>query len=485
MDKLKDMIKEKSSAFVKILRALVFVAVIFMLVVRSYEVLSWKDTFGDYMSSTNQLYSTDENLMDVVFVGSSHCYCGINPAVLWEDNGISAFNMATSGQDKDSSYHYLMETLKTQSPKVVFVELWGLTFDEHLIEGNVHRNMMGMTNSQNSFALIDKYVEDEEMQNAYKMKWPIIHTRYKELDRFDFIQYDFSVYGRGADINYMAAYAYYPTEAVAYIEADELSQTNKKWVDDLHQLSIEEEFELVFFLAPSILSVEEQGQVNAVRDYAAEREIPFFDYNQYIADIGLEHYGDFIDNYHLNAYGAEKLTRYIGNYLTANYQLEDHRGDEAYALWDKDLERFKQLKEINRLKSATNIRNYISILNEMDNITWFVTFEGNYKDSDLGLEKVAKQLGLSDEQYEAGGTYAFIEGKLFKVMDNMSTQVYIYELNEYDSFKVENMALTQGIKSNKSDIMFNVEPMGTVDDGLQFVVYDHITGQVVSTPGYY
>ncbi len=485
MEQDKDIRKKLPNNFIKALRIIVFAVVIFTLVVRSYEVLSWKDTFGDYMSSTNQLYSTDENLMDVVFVGSSHCYCGINPAVLWEDSGISAFNMATSGQDKDSSYYYLVETLKTQSPQIVFVELWGLTFDEHLIEGNIHRNMMGMKNSENAFALIDEYIDDEEMQTAYKMKWPIIHTRYKELDRYDFIQYDLSVYGRGSDINYTATYATYPTDAVAYMEADELSKTNREWVEDLYQLSIEHDFELVFFLAPSVLSVEEQGQVNAVRDYAAEKGIDFFDFNRLIAEIGLEHYGDFIDNYHLNAYGSEKLTRYIGKYLTANYQLIDHRGDEAYALWDEDLIRFKQLKEINRLKSATSIRNYINILSQMENVTWFVTFEGNYQESALELDKAAKLLGLSEEQYKEGGTYAFIDGKFRKIMNNTSTDVFVYELNEYDSFKVENMVLTQGAKSNKADIMYNVEPMGTVEDGIQFVVYDHITGQVVSTPGYY
>ena len=484
MDKLKDRMNGTFSAFIKILRILVFVAIIFGLVVRSYEVLSWKDTFGDYMSSTNQLYSTEDDLMEVVFVGSSHCYCGINPAVLWDEKGIPAFNMATSGQDKDSSYHYLIETLKTQSPKIVFVELWGLTFEEHLIEGNIHRNMMGMKNSENAFALIDTYVQDEEMQNAYKMKWPIIHTRYKELDRFDFVQYDLSVYGRGADINYMPGAANYPAEAVAAVTTDELTESNKKWVDNLYQLSIDEGFELVFFLTPTVLSVKEQGQVNAVRAYAADKGIDFFDFNQNIAEIGIQHFGDFIDDYHLNAYGAEKLTHYIGKYLTSNYSFEDHRGDEAYALWDKDVKRFKQLKEISHLKAATNIRNYISTLNEMDDITWFVSFEGNYQESALGLDKVAKQLGLSDEQYQAGGTYACIDGVLYKIMDNESTEVYVHEINEYDSFKVENMALTQGSKSNKADIMFNMEPMGTVEDGVQFVVYDNITGEIVSTPGY-
>ena len=320
---------------------------------------------------------------------------------------------------------------------------------------------------------------------AYKMKWPMIHTRYKELDRYDFIQYDFSVYGRGSDLVYDTVYAAYPADAVAYEEADKLTPTNKKWIEDLYALSQEEGFELVFFLAPTVLSVEEQGQVNAVRDFAAENGLDFFDFNRFISEIGINHYGDFFDNYHLNGYGAEKLTRYIGEYLTANYELTDHRGDETYALWEKDYTRFKQEKAIAGLKTAPSISIYISMLNQMEDVTWFVTFEGDYQKSTLELDKVAKQLGLSEEQYQEGGTYACIDGKLRRIMDNSSSDVFVYEVNEYDSFKVENMSLTQGSKSNKSDIMFNVEPMGTVEDGIQFVVYDHITGEVVSTPGYF
>ena len=69
-----------------------------------YDVLRWKDTTGGYLSSIDQLYNTDEGLIDLVFMGSSHCYYGIYPELLWEEKGIAGFDLAVSAQDKDSTY---------------------------------------------------------------------------------------------------------------------------------------------------------------------------------------------------------------------------------------------------------------------------------------------------------------------------------------------------------------------------------------------
>ena len=96
----------------KVIRGIAFLIIAVMVIIQVFSVLKWKDTNGDYLSSTRQLYATEKDLMDIVFMGSSHCYCGICPDVLWGNYGISAFNMTTSGQDKISSYHLLKETLK-------------------------------------------------------------------------------------------------------------------------------------------------------------------------------------------------------------------------------------------------------------------------------------------------------------------------------------------------------------------------------------
>lgn len=476
----KKLIKGTKSA----VRCIAFLAVLLFLIVRTYDVLSWKDTLGDYLSSVNQLYATEDDMMDVVFTGSSHTYCSISPALLWGENGIAAFNMTTSGQDKDSTYHYLVELLKTQSPKVVCVELYGLTFDQHEVDGNRHRNMMGMPLSENSIALIDEHIEDEKMNIDYKLRWPIVHTRYKELEKYDFVEYDFGQYGRGTDLNYNATFAHYPVESLGYYIADELKESNREWLDKMVQLSKDEGFELVFFMAPSVISYIDQGQVNAAVQYAEERGITIFDFNRKSVELGFDYATDFIDHWHLNGYGAEKLTRFFGDFLKENYDLADHRNEEGYEQWEKSYDRFLQVKDAYDLKQCQTFDVFILQLQKMRNITCVISFEGTYA-KNIPSQSIAWMLGLSDEDYQIGGTFIYENGSLTRIMDNSSKEVYIRELSEHDTLKIQNMNLKDNPGSTTEDIMINLEPMGQCVDGVNFVVYDNITNQVIDTRGFY
>jgi hypothetical protein len=58
-------------------KIIVFCLIFVVLFNYVYKVLSWKDTAGDYYSSMESFYALDDNVMDVLFLGSSHCYCSI------------------------------------------------------------------------------------------------------------------------------------------------------------------------------------------------------------------------------------------------------------------------------------------------------------------------------------------------------------------------------------------------------------------------
>ncbi|MBO4748888.1 MAG: hypothetical protein J5546_01080, partial [Lachnospiraceae bacterium] len=318
----------------KCIAVLIFCAILALVLWRVYHVLSWKDTTGDYLSSTSQLYHTPENTMDVVFMGSSHCYCGVYPAVLWRDAGIAAFDMSVSGQDRASTVHMLTETLKTQSPKVVMIDAYGLLFDRNEIEGNVYRNMLSMKTSKNSVELVKEYV-DKEDQLDYLLRWPIVHTRFWELGKYDFIQYEPSIYGRGA------FFSWHESEESAegkwnVDQAGELSKEYQEWLDRLIAMSKENGFDLAFFVIPFQIKEEEQMTINAAKAYLAERGIDLLDLNPKFAELGLDPQKDFMDNKHCNARGAEKVTHYLQEYLQSKYELADHRGEELYAYWDQD-----------------------------------------------------------------------------------------------------------------------------------------------------
>lgn len=468
----------------KAIRCIAFLIITFFVLIRTYDILKWKDTSGDYLSSTAQLYATKDNLMDVIFLGSSHCYCTISPDVLWGNYGIAGFNMTTSGQDKNTTYHLLKEALKTQSPKIVCVELWGLTFDKHGVQGNIYRNMMAMKLSQNSISLVKTYIEEDE-QRDYLLRWPIIHTRYKELDRYDFVPMDLNIYGRGCELSYYMGRSSYPAEAIACEEIAELTDTNREWLESLYELSQEENFELVLFLAPTTLTLDEQKQVNATREFAKENDIAFLEFNKLINEVQIDYATDFLDGGHVNARGAEKISNYLGAYFSERYPLDDHRGEEEYEQWEKSYNYYEHVAFETKLKESATLEEYIARLKKKQDITYIFAFEGTYEQSGLDMERIAKSLGLTKEQYEIGGTYISINGELEFVMDNQSEEVAIYEMNEYDAFKIQNMMLVDPDATNLDDIMLNHESMGTAYNGLCFVVYDNVRKTIIDKRGYY
>ena len=47
------------------------------------------------------------------------------------------------------------------------------------------------------------------------------------------------------------------------------------------------------------------------------------------------------------------------------------------------------------------------------------------------------------------------------------------------------MALADSPKGSHEDLMINMEVVGVGTDGINFVIYDHITNQVIDTRGFY
>lgn len=75
---------------------------------------------------------TEENNVDIVLVGNSHLYSGINPKNLSNALGCNAFILASPGTNIADSYYALKEALKRTKPRVVVVETYGIkNFEPH------------------------------------------------------------------------------------------------------------------------------------------------------------------------------------------------------------------------------------------------------------------------------------------------------------------------------------------------------------------
>lgn len=456
-----------------------FVAILCCTLGCVYKVISWKDTTGDYLSSVQQLYHTGENLVDVAFVGSSRCYCSAYPAILWEERGITAFDMAISGQDKASSYHTLVELLKTQSPKVVFVEMYGLLFDRHQIESNVYRNMLSMRYSKNSVELVKSYVE-EEKQKDFLARWPIVHTRYAELGKYDFIQYMPSVYGRGAFYVWDSYAGDISFEGADEEGFSELGDNNIEWLNELKTLADKEGFDLILYTAPFAVSREQQQLMNSAADYAASLGIEFVDCNKLRDEIGLSAERDFCDEYHCNMWGAKKVTEYFGKLLEEKYNLPDHRGDQTYELWDMDLKWFHCLDDENKLKQLATAEEYFDMLTQMDSLAVVISLETGGCENPEYYTALLEKVGIPANEGESGGVWLYQDGSVSKVMENdIMAGEYIKDLGRTDTLKVR-----YGGRFDPGNIVINRQSYVQYGYYMTVVTYNTFTEEVVQAKGF-
>ena len=81
-------------------------------------------------------------------------------------------------------------------------------------------------------------------------------------------------------------------------------------------LAKEQDIPLLLVAAPYMeVGEEDEMLYNQVAEIAAEHQVDFVDFNRQFEQIGLDPQKDFAESSHLNYYGSEKYTSYLGNYI--------------------------------------------------------------------------------------------------------------------------------------------------------------------------
>ena len=381
------------------IRCLVFLLALCLISVSIYKVLAWKDSRG-----IDGLYLTPVNSVDVLFVGSSHSYCTINTAVLWKEYGITANDISESGQIFTTEYYYLREALKTQRPAVVFAEIRGIDMPYNLNDGNLYRNTINLKWSMDYFRNVDTAImglrnEDrqfesiEEVKKGMQLKFPVVHTRYNELSRNDF-------HINSKLLRYSPNWSrreYSMPSALRKTDVAELTFAQRNTLEQLGILSEEYGFELVLWCAPYVVNDSLMMEFNGVEQYAKEKGIDCYNIQEVIQGSGFDFSEDMREEKyygsHINCYGAEKVTRYIGNLLKYKYGISDHRDDPQYKWFDLMAREWEAECATHALDTAKNFQDYASALDH-------TLFEATVIDYDKhNVNKQDDNTGIDSKNY--------------------------------------------------------------------------------------
>lgn len=326
------------------LQSIIFIAVfLYILMTVTYVIR----TNGDVKDRFTGFYAEPENTIDVAMIGSSPVYPYYAAPMLWGEYGFTAYPISTNLQRPVAARYLTEEIRKTQSPSLYVYELRMYTARE----GDLTNNMAytrGVTDnmkySWNRIKTINAMVEDVSERHTYYFDIFKYHSNWKTMvlpEQIACFRYE----RPDAQKGYVMTDEVGPCEAVDTSAIDEqkpMPEFQEQCLYELLDYLKENELQALFILSPTVMEEEKQKMYNYMEEIIAGYGYEFLNLNNYYAEIGIDFQTDFSDyGGHTNALGAQKCTKFLGDYLTKYYNLTDKRGQKGYNSWDAAYEQWK------------------------------------------------------------------------------------------------------------------------------------------------
>lgn len=402
----------------------------------------------------NQFYSLPKDSLDVLIIGSSQVYNGIDPTIIYEDTNLTSFNLVCSEQDVPTAYFYLKEALKSQHPQCVLLEAYGFHNGSFLYEDVYTRSLSYMHLDDVRIEAMRSWRND----GSIKLNNPFydivsvakFHDRWSELTECDFDAKDY----------YSTINGYAPCVDNAdewnhesfYFEDDpdfELDDVTLNYFDKICALCSENGINLILTKTPN---GEHWRQVHsqAVAKASLDRNIPFVDYNveELLAATGIVSAEDYKDGSHLNSKGAEKFSKAMARDLLATISPAHNNRKEVVDYWNSRCELRHAMEPVLLLQSCDSLWMYLEYLNNPDFIV-YAAANGEYLSGfyDELTERIPYNLILPPDDY-TNDAKIIIDGHDYAVNEKgLNMVVWSQSLNKVvDSVAFDVIAGSNGVR---------------------------------------
>ena len=286
---------------------------------------------------------------DVLLLGSSHVVNGIDPAQLFEEYGIAAYNLAGHGSILPVTYWTLVNALDYCRPYCVVIDPFLIEEDYHYVDevtdkrgqdltenavGQLHTVLDAFPYTKNKEAAIQDLILDPETRKEFRADFIRYHSRWASLTPQDFMDSSElkAQNGRmGAEMRWNTEppaqhYDLIPPEDRMNEETAGLAYLRRAVA-----LCMEKGIQVLLVNIPYEADPEYQRAANSVQLIADEMQVPYL--NLMYAPGLIDTVTDLSSITHLNALGAGKVTAFIGNALQS-IGTPDRRTQTGYEEWE-------------------------------------------------------------------------------------------------------------------------------------------------------
>ncbi len=291
---------------------------------------------------------------DVIFIGDCEVYENFSPITLWEEYGIPSYIRGSAQQMIWQSYYLLEEVFRYETPRVVVFNVLSMKYDTPQSTGSSGKreaynrmtlDTMGWSLSK-WHAVLASMTEEESI---FSYLFPIL--RYHDRI-FQLTEEDTAYWFRRDPVShngYLMQTGVKPA-GDAYTEPPlaEYAFGENSWhyLEKIRILCQEKGVQLVLIKAPSLSPLWHDAWEEQIRTYAMEHKLLYLNLLHHMEETGIDWARDTYDaGLHLNVWGAEKATRWLGRILAEECGLPDRRGQqELAALWQEKAKIYHQAK---------------------------------------------------------------------------------------------------------------------------------------------
>lgn len=309
-------------------------------------------------------YKIDSNV-DNIYLGSSHVHYDIKPHILDEITGENNFSLATGLQPMNTSYYLLREADKNNTISHVYLELsCGLTTGEY---GEIKT----YEQLPNSWRVLDyvkpsinklQWMLDISEPEYFYLSFIPARRYYKELLDGNYIAGQLQAKAEDGETRWKGGYVYKgyrETDVVidgmygekrksVTFEKNPISDDVVEYLLKIINYCKKNQIGITLFTSP-IIESELQNFINydywgdEVRQLAKENEINYFDFNLCKPEyLNLDDEQYWRDNNHLNVWGAEVYTKFVGEVFKA--EREGKRNVSQY-FYDNHQQKMQNMEE--------------------------------------------------------------------------------------------------------------------------------------------
>lgn len=288
----------------------------------------------------------DKGKIDNICLGSSHVFCAIDPSILDQINGQYNFNVSTPIQQINSSYYLLREADRMNKLSHVYLEMYyQCTLDDRVLSDNKRNwyNLDYMKPSLNkaeymlNIGRADQYVNILLPFSRYRVRlgdWTYVKDELGKKGQENYDDYRFVIDhddGNGRTVYekqgfYKSTRVYRDREKIypqrRILSGCSIVEKNENYCRRIIEYCKNKEIPITLFISPIndlelISTLDYDDYSTEIRELASEYGIPFYDFNLAREKYLPFQYGKyFMDEGHLNQYGAELFTSFFYQVIT-------------------------------------------------------------------------------------------------------------------------------------------------------------------------